>query len=139
MDTDDIPTIKPFQWMLIHQCSLRSDAPTHKRKRINTRKKADASNAISKATWHGNARIRKHNFSNNLTNRTKNSDLIKHPLSKEIYASRRSPLVNITNRNPSTSQSVPKDLESTTNPSTLRKHVYDRSKKWMKTTDTKIM
>src|ERR1700679_4233999 len=123
MDTDDIPTIKPFQWMLIHQYSLRSDVPTQKRKRINTRKKADASNAISKVTWHVNARITKHKLSNNLTSRTGNSDLIKDPLSKEIHASRKSPLVNITNRNPLTSQSIPKGLESTTNPSTLRKHV----------------
>jgi hypothetical protein len=89
---------------------------------VNTRKKADASNATSKATWHVNARIRKHKLSNNLTNRTGNSDLIKDPLSKEIHASRRSPLVNITNRNLSTSRSVPKDSESTINPSTLRKH-----------------
>src|ERR1700691_2806083 len=109
--------------MLIHRYALRSDAPTQKRKRINTRKKADASNAISKATWHVNARIRKHKLSNDLTSRTGNSDLIKDLPSKEIRTSRRSPVVNITNRNPSTSQSVPKGLESTTNPSTLRKHV----------------
>src|SRR6202789_2693656 len=123
MDTDVTPMIKLFQWMLIHQYSLRSNMPTQKRKRINTRKKADALNAISKATWHVNARIRKHKLSNDLTSRTDNSDLIKDPLSKEIHASRRSPLVNTTNRNPSTSQSVPKDLGSTTNPDTLRKHV----------------
>src|ERR1700691_4626279 len=123
MDTDDTPMIKPFQWMSIHRYSLRPAAPTQKRKRINTRKKADASNAISKATWHVNARIRKHKLSNDLTNRTDKSDLIKDPLSKEIHASRRSPLVNITNRNRSTSQSVPKDLESITNSDTLRKHV----------------
>src|ERR1700691_3418097 len=123
MDTDDTPTIKPFQWMSIHQCSLRSDVPTQKRKRINTRKKADASNAISKATWHVNARIRKHKLSNNLTSRTDNSNLIKDPLSKEIHASRRSPLVNITNRNPSISQSVPEGLENTTNPSNLPRRV----------------
>src|ERR1700679_3624222 len=96
--------------------------PTQKHKRINTRKKADASNAISKATWHVNAQIRKHKLSNDLTNWTGNSDLIKDPLSKEIHALRRSPLVNITNRNPSISQSIPKGLGSTTNPSTLYKH-----------------
>jgi hypothetical protein len=88
---------------LIHLYLLRSDAPTQKRKKINTRKKADALNAISKATWHVNARIRRNKLSNDLTNRTGNSDLIKDPLSKEIHASRRSPLVNITNRNPSIS------------------------------------
>src|ERR1700679_1465609 len=123
MDMDVTPMIKPFQWMLIHQYSLRSDVPIQKHKRINTRKKADASNAISKATWHVNAQIRKHKLSNDLTSQTGNSDLIKDLLSKEIRASRRSPLVNITNRNQSTSQSVPKGLESTTNPSTLRKHM----------------
>jgi hypothetical protein len=108
--------------MSIHQYLLRSDVHTQKRKRINSRKKADALNAISKATWHLNAQIRKHKLSNDLTNRTGNSNLIKDPLSKEIHASRKSPLVNITNRNLSTSQSMPKDSESTTNPSTLRKH-----------------
>src|SRR6202789_1287988 len=129
MDMDVTPMIKPFQWMLTHQYSLRSDVPTQKRKRINTRKKADASNAISKSTWHVNARIRKHKILNDLTNRTDNSDLIKDPLSKEIHASRRSPSVNTTNRNRSTSQSVPKGLESTTNPSTLRKHAEQRPKR----------
>src|ERR1700679_3190015 len=115
MDMDVTAMIKPFQWMLIHQYSLRSDVPTQKHKRINTRKKADASNAMSKATWHVNARIRKHKLSNDLTSWTGNSNLIKNLLFKEIHASRRSPLVNITNRNPSTSQSVPKGLGSTTN------------------------
>jgi hypothetical protein len=97
--------------------------PTQKCKRINTRKKADALNAISKVTWHVNARIRRHKFSNDLTNQTGNSDLIKGPHSKEIHASKRSPLVNTTNRNPSTSRSVLKDLESITNPGTLCKHM----------------
>jgi hypothetical protein len=76
MDKDVTPTMKQFQWTSIHWYSLKSDVLTLKPRRNNTKQKADVSNAIDKVTWHVIAQLRRNNLSNNLTNRTGNSDLL---------------------------------------------------------------
>jgi|SRR6266567_8391924 len=53
--------------MWTHLYLLESDAPILKKKRFALRKKADASIAISKATWHMNVQRRNSNL-DNLTN-----------------------------------------------------------------------
>ncbi len=56
-----------LQWMWIHLYLLESNMPTLKMTKTAIRKKADASIAISKATWHANVQRRNSNM-DNLTN-----------------------------------------------------------------------
>jgi len=64
--------------MWTHLYSLESDAPTLKKTRVTSRKKADALIMISKAIWHTNVQRRNSNL-NILTNSvTINLDMINY-------------------------------------------------------------
>src|SRR6266566_2707018 len=61
--------------MWTHLYSVESNVPILKKTRVASRKKADASIVISKATWHVNVQRRNSNL-DNLTNPVINLDMV---------------------------------------------------------------